>query len=54
MQNNIQPEKMVPTYKLVRDNSESPKSFTLINPTGGISAPFGGNTQMPDVFINPF
>ena len=53
-QNNIQPEKMVPTYKLVRDVSESPKSFTLINPNGGISAPFGGNTQMPDVFINPF
>lgn len=53
-QNNIQPEKMVPTYKLVRDISESPKSFTLINPNGGISAPFGGNTHMPDVFINPF
>jgi hypothetical protein len=54
MQNNIQPEKNVPTYKLVRDISESPKSFTLINPNGGISAPFGSNTQMPDLFINPF
>jgi hypothetical protein len=51
---NIQLEKTVPTYKLVRDLSESPKSFTLINTNGGISAPFGGNTQMPDVFINPF
>ena len=45
--------KSVPTYKLVKDISESPKSFTLINPTGGITMPFV-NTQMPDVFINPF
>jgi hypothetical protein len=51
---NTQLQKSIPTYKLVNDNSESPKSFTLINPHGGISAPFGGNTNMPDIFINPF
>ena len=52
---NIQnmPNKL-PTYKLVRDISESPKSFTMINPNGGITAPFGTNAQMPDIFINPF
>jgi len=43
----------VPTYKLVKDISESPKSFTLINPTGGISFPTG-NIQMPDIFIDNF
>lgn len=44
----------IPTYKLVKDISESPKSFTLINQNGGISIPFGTNTNMPDIFINPF
>ena len=53
-QNNITqiPGKELPTYKLVRDISESPKSFTLINPNGGITVPFGTHTQMPDIFIN--
>lgn len=41
----------VPTYKLVKDISDSPKSFTLINPTGGIAFPVA-NTQMPDIFID--
>lgn len=43
----------VPTYKLVKDISESPKSFTLINQTGGIAYPMA-NTQMPDIFIDNF
>ena len=47
------PEKNVPTYKLVKEISESPKSFTLMNPTGGITMPLAGN-QMPDVFIDNF
>ncbi len=41
------------TYKLVKDVSNSPKSFTLINPTGGISMPMACG-QIPDVFINNF
>jgi hypothetical protein len=48
------PIREMPTYRLVKDVSESPKSFTLINPNGGISVPFGAQTQMPDIFINPF
>jgi hypothetical protein len=47
------PEKNIPTYKLVKEISESPKSFTLMNPTGGITMPLAGN-QMPDVFIDNF
>ena len=47
------PEKNVPTYKLVKEISESPKSFTLMNQTGGIAMPLAGN-QMPDVFIDNF
>ena len=47
------PEKNVPTYKLVKEISESPKSFTLMNQTGGITMPLAGN-QMPDVFIDKF
>jgi heme/copper-type cytochrome/quinol oxidase subunit 2 len=43
----------VPTYKLVQDISDSPKSFTLINPVGGIAFPTG-NAQMPDLFIDNF
>ena len=52
--NNPNVSKEMPTYRLVRDISESPKSFTLINPNGGITVPFGTQTQMPDIFINPF
>ena len=51
---NIANQKEMPTYRLVKDLSESPKSFTLINPNGGITVPFGTQTQMPDIFINPF
>lgn len=47
------PEKNVPTYKLVKEVSESPKSFTLVNPSGGITMPLAGN-NMPDVFIDNF
>jgi heme/copper-type cytochrome/quinol oxidase subunit 2 len=43
----------IPTYKLVRDVSESPKSFTMINPTGGIVYPLGAQ-NMPDIFIDQF
>jgi hypothetical protein len=51
----IQPNQIntVPTYKLVKDISESPRSFTLMNPTGGISMPLA-QTQMPEIFINNF
>jgi hypothetical protein len=52
--NNVKlPEKNVPTYKLVKEISESPKSFTLMNPSGGITMPLANN-QMPDVFIDNF
>jgi len=43
----------VPTYRLVQDISETPKSFTLMNPTGGIAFP-AGNQNMPDLFIDQF
>ena len=43
----------IQTYKLVKDVSDSPKSFTLINPTGGISMPMACG-PIPDVFINNF
>jgi heme/copper-type cytochrome/quinol oxidase subunit 2 len=43
----------VPTYKLVKDISDTPRSFTLMNPTGGISMPLA-QTQMPEIFINNF
>ena len=52
--NILNPTKEIPTYKLVKDISESPKSFTLINPNGGISVPFGTQTHLPDIFMNPF
>lgn len=42
-----------PTYKLVKEISESPKSFTLMNQNGAIAMPLVGN-QMPDVFIDKF
>lgn len=41
----------VPTYKLVRDISESPRSFTLMKQNGGITMPLA-QTQIPDIFIN--
>lgn len=46
-------QKYMPTYKLVKDISESPKSFTMINPTSGIVYPFGTH-NMPDIFIDQF
>jgi len=47
-------EKHVPTYKLVKEISESPKSFTLLNPSGGITMPLAGNQMPQDIFINDF
>ena len=47
------PQQNVPTYKLVRDISESPKSFTLMKQNGGITMPLA-QTQIPDVFIGNF
>jgi hypothetical protein len=47
------PEKNVPTYRLVKEISESPKSFTLIHQNGGVQMPLAVN-QMPDVFIDNF
>lgn len=52
IKNNNQ-QQNIPTYKLVKDISESPKSFTMINPTGGIVYPLGAQ-NMPDVFIDQF
>lgn len=46
-----QTQQNIPTYKLIRELSESPKSFTLINQAGGIAYPMA-NTQMPDIFID--
>ena len=43
----------VPTYRLVQDLSETPKSFTLMNQAGGIAFP-AGNQNMPDLFIDQF
>lgn len=51
--NQINQLNQIPTYKLVKDISESPRSFTLMNPTGGISMPLA-QTQMPEIFINNF
>ncbi len=48
----MQPQQM-PTYRLVQDISESPKSFTLMNPAGGIAFPVT-NQNMPDLFIDQF
>jgi len=45
------PQQNVPTYKLVRDISESPRSFILMKQNGGITMPLA-QTQIPDVFIN--
>ena len=47
------PQQNVPTYKLVRDISESPRSFTLMKQNGGITMPLA-QTQIPDVFIGNF
>jgi len=47
------PEKNIPTYKLVKEISDSPQSFTLMNPSGGITMPLAGN-KMPDVFVDNF
>lgn len=49
----MQSQQAVPTYRLVQDISETPKSFTLMNPTGGIAFPVG-NQNMPDLFIDQF
>lgn len=43
----------LPTYKLVKELSESPKSFTLINKGGGLVMPMTNN-PLPDVFIDNF
>jgi hypothetical protein len=51
--NNPQNIQTLPTYKLVREQSESPKSFTLMRPTGGITMPLA-QTQVPEIFINNF
>jgi hypothetical protein len=48
-----QVQQPMPTYRLVQDISESPKSFTLMNPAGGIAFPVG-NQNMPDLFIDQF
>ena len=45
--------RQVPTYRLVQDISDSPKSFTMMNQTGGIAFP-AGNMQMPELFIDQF
>ena len=51
--NQINQLNQIPTYKLVKDISDTPRSFTLMNPTGGISMPLA-QTQMPEIFINNF
>jgi len=43
----------IPTYKLVKELSESPKSFTLMNKSGGLVMPLGNN-PLPEVFIDNF
>lgn len=43
----------LPTYKLVKELSESPKSFTLMQNGTGLVMPIGNNT-MPEVFIDNF
>ena len=48
-----QMQQPVPTYRLVQDISETPKSFTLMNPAGGIAFPVA-NQNMPDLFIDQF
>ena len=51
--NQLSQSKQVPTYRLVQDISDSPKSFTMMNQTGGIAFP-AGNMQMPELFIDQF
>jgi hypothetical protein len=43
----------LPTYKLVKELSESPKSFTLMQNGSGLVMPLGNN-PMPEVFIDNF
>ena len=43
----------IPTYKLIKELSESPKSFTLMNKGGGLVMPLGNN-PLPEVFIDNF
>jgi hypothetical protein len=43
----------LPTYRLVKELSESPKSFTLMNRGGGLVMPMTNN-PLPDVFIDNF
>ncbi len=45
------PEKNIPMYKLVKETSESPKSFALVKPE---RANILDENQMPDVFIDNF
>ena len=52
-QSNQSFQQNVPTYKLVKDISDSPKSFTMMNPVGGIAFPHS-NANMPDLFIDHF
>jgi len=52
-QPNVNPleNNQAPTYKLVKEISESPKSFTMLNPVGGIVFPTN-NIAMPDLFMD--
>lgn len=50
---NIEQPQNIPTYKLVKELSESPKSFTLMNKSGGLVMPLGNN-PLPEVFIDNF
>jgi hypothetical protein len=43
----------LPTYRLVKELSESPKSFTLMQNGSGLVMPMGNN-PMPEVFIDNF
>ncbi len=52
MGNNIT-NNQLPTYKLVKELSESPKSFTLMQNGSGLVMPLGNN-PMPEVFIDNF
>jgi hypothetical protein len=50
---NLEQIQNIPTYKLVKELSESPKSFTLMNKGGGLVMPLGNN-PLPEVFIDNF
>jgi len=50
---NINFNNQLPTYKLVKELSESPKSFTLMQNGSGLVMPMSNN-PMPEVFIDNF